>query len=222
MTPLFAGRGDESARESTPAARRHQVVVAGGGTAGWVAALAAARGGADVLLVERRHHLGGNLASGLPILGFFNVDSQQIVHGIAHELVERLLPLRGTGGYQLVDTWQSSQVSLEPLVVKSVIQELLEEAGVRLLFAAQVTDALIDSPRLAGIVVQKRSGREVIGADLFIDATGDAELAYQAAVPVQLGAESDGSMQPPTILVRLLDVDVRGLRDYLKRHPETS
>ena len=53
--------------------RRHQVVVVGGGTAGWVAALAAARDGADVFVIERRQHLGGNLSSGLGILGYFNV-----------------------------------------------------------------------------------------------------------------------------------------------------
>ena len=198
----------------------HQVVVVGGGTAGWVAALAAARNRADVLVIERRHHFGGNLASGLPILGFFNLQSEQIVKGVADEFVQRLIPLGGTKGYQLVDLWQSSQVSLEPLIVKSLIQEMLEEAGVQFLFASQATDALVEDGRLVGVIVQKRSGRELVRADLFVDASGDAEVAYQAGAPVQRGAEESGVMQPPTLLFRLENVDMKTLRGHLKRHPD--
>jgi hypothetical protein len=200
--------------------RQRQVVVVGGGTAGWVAALAAARNGADVFVIERRQHFGGNLSSGLPILGFFNVQSQQIVKGIADELVQRLLPLRGTDGYQLYDLWASSMVALEPIIVKSVIQQMLEEAGVNFLFAAQVTDVVVEDKRLAGLVVQKKSGRELVKADVYIDATGDAELACLAGAPVRLGAEGSGAMQPATLLFRLLNIDVRALRDHLKRHPD--
>lgn len=200
--------------------RRRQVVVVGGGTAGWVAALAAARNGADVFVIERRHHLGGNLSSGLGILGYFNVQSQQIVKGIADELVQRLIPLRGSDGYQLFDLWASSMVAVEPIVVKSVIQRMLEEAGVEFLFAAQATDAVVKDNRIVGLVVQKKSGRELVKGEIFIDATGDAEVAYQAGVPMRLGAEGSGAMQPPTLLFRLLNVDMQALRGHLKQHPE--
>ena len=200
--------------------RQHQVVVVGGGTAGWVAALAAARNGADVFVVERRQHFGGNLSSGPGILGFFNVQGQQIVKGIADELVQRLIPLRGTDGYQVFDLWQSSMVAVEPIIVKSVIQQMLEEAGVDFLFAAQATDVLVEGNRVAGLVVQKKSGRELVKGEIYIDATGDAEVAYQAGVPIRLGAEGTGAMQPPTLLFRLLNVDMKALRGYLKEHPE--
>ena len=187
------------------AERQHQVVIVGGGTAGWVAALAAARNGADVFVIERRQHFGGNLSSGLPILGSFNVQSQQIVKGIADELVQRLIPLRGSDGYQLYDLWASSMVALEPIVVKSVIQQMLEEAGVSFLFAAQATDVVVEDNRVVGLIVQKKSGRESVKARIYIDATGDAEVAYQAGAPVRLGAEATGAMQPPTLLFRLLN-----------------
>ena len=200
--------------------REHQVVVLGGGTAGWVAALAAARNEADVFLIERRHHLGGNLSSGLGILGFHNLQAQQIVKGIADELVQRLIPLGGTDGYQVFDMWQSSLVALEPIIVKSVVQQMLEEAGVGLLFAAQATDVLAQNNHVAGIVIQKKSGRELIKGEVYVDATGDAEIAYQAGVPVHLGAAGTGAMQPPTLLFRLLNVDVVALRAHLKAHPE--
>jgi len=209
-----------SSAEHVAGASEADVVVVGGGTAGWVAALAAARNGAGVFVVERRHHFGGNLASGLPILGFFNFQSHQIVKGIADELVQRLIPLGGSGGHQLVDMWQSSQTSLEPLVVKSAIQEMLEEAGVGFLFASRATDVVVEDGRLASLVVQKHSGRERIDGKVFIDATGDAEIAERAGAPVRLGAEGTGEMQPPTLLIRLENVDLKALREHLKQHPE--
>ncbi len=202
------------------AAQRYQVVVAGGGSAGWVAALAAARAGARVLILERRHHLGGNLASGLPILGFFNTQAQQIVRGIPDAFVGRLTAAGGTDGYQILDLWQSSQVSLEPVVVKCVIQAMLEEAGAEFLFDAQVSDAVMQGDRLVGVEIQKRSGREIVFGDVFIDATGDAELAYRAGAPIHLGDPATGAMQPPTLLVRLLGVDVPAMRAHLQAHPE--
>jgi hypothetical protein len=203
-----------------PTSRRYQVVVAGGGTAGWIAALAAARTGAQVFLVERRHHLGGNLASGLPILGFFNFQSEQIVRGLAEELVQRLILAGGATGHQLTDMWQGSHTGLDPLVVKSVIQQMLEEAGVEFLFAAQVTDASVEDGQIRHVTIQKKAGREHIAADLFIDATGDAELAAQAGAPVQHGGPGSGAMQPPTLLFRLENVNLKALRSYLKSHPE--
>ena len=57
------------------------VVVVGGGTSGWVAALAAARQGKRVLLVERKGYLGGALASGLLILGFYDLQKRKAVQG---------------------------------------------------------------------------------------------------------------------------------------------
>ena len=207
-----------STKPSVPE-RQHQVVVVGGGTAGWVAALAAARNGADVFVIERRQHFGGNLSSGLGILGFFNVQSQQIVKGIPDELIQRLVPVRGTDGYQLFDMWQSSVVAVEPVIVKSVIQEMLEEAGVEFLFAAQATDVQVKDGRVAGLIVQKKSGRELVKGEIYIDATGDAEVAYQTGAPVRVGVEESGAMQPPTLLFRLLNVDMKALRGHLKQHP---
>ena len=105
-------------------------------------------------------------------------------------------------------------------MVKSVIQEMLTEAGVRFLFAAQVVGAETEGSRLTGVHVQKKSGGETLRADVFVDATGDAELAYQAGAAVQLGAEDAGVMQPPTLLFRLENVDITALRSYLKAHPD--
>ena len=90
-------------RETKMKSSHYDVVVAGGGTAGWTAALAAARSGKSVLVIERKGYLGGVLASGLPIHGFFNAKHQQVVSGTAEEFVRRLKAIGGASDFLLTD-----------------------------------------------------------------------------------------------------------------------
>ena len=69
---------------------RYDVVVIGGGPGGIPAAIAAARHGAKVLLVEKNGYLGGNLTIGLPLLGYLDRYGNQVIRGIAQELVDAL------------------------------------------------------------------------------------------------------------------------------------
>ena len=69
---------------------QYDVAVIGGGPGGLPAAIAAARQGARVLLVEKNGYLGGNLTIGLPLLGYLDKDGNQVIRGIAQELVDAL------------------------------------------------------------------------------------------------------------------------------------
>lgn len=198
----------------------YDVFVAGGGVAGWAAALAAARNGARTLLVERRSYLGGNLAAGLTILGFHNIEGQQIVHGIPQQLVDRLVAAGASPGHEINDQWSSSVVPVDPILAKTVMLDMALEAGADLLLYAQVIDAVKKDGALQGLVVQKKPGRETITSEVFIDATGDAHLSLLAGAPTQKGREADGEMQSPTLLFRLCNVDMPRLRAHLKDHPE--
>ena len=70
---------------------RYDAVVIGGGPGGIPAAIAAARHGAKVLLVEKNGYLGGNLTIGLPLLGYLDRYGNQVIRGIAQELVDALV-----------------------------------------------------------------------------------------------------------------------------------
>src|SRR5213075_3584169 len=78
----------------------HEVVVLGGGPAGIAAAAAAARAGRSTVLVERYGFLGGaGTAAGLSTFcGLHAVvhgKHEQVVHGIADDILDRLKTMDG-------------------------------------------------------------------------------------------------------------------------------
>jgi FAD dependent oxidoreductase len=192
------------------------VVVIGGGTAGWIAALSAAREGKSTALVERKGYCGGVLSSGLSIYGFHDTTHRQIVRGYAEEFVKRLAESGGSDGYVLLDLWHASMVPVDPAIVKPVIMEMLYEAGVQTILFSQVIEVVRNKRRIEGVVLQQKSGRCYIEGKMFIDASGDAIVSYLAGLPV---VECD-EQQPPTLVLRLENVRLDELREFLVQHPD--
>ncbi|WP_458788469.1 FAD-dependent oxidoreductase, partial [Vallitalea sediminicola] len=58
------------------------------------------------------------------------------------------------------------------------------------------------------LLVNSKSGIEMIKATIVIDATGDGDIAYKAGVPFTKGREKDGRMQPVTIMFKMAGVDM--------------
>jgi hypothetical protein len=193
-----------------------EVVIAGGGTAGWMAALSSAREKKKTLLVERKGYLGGVLASGLALYGFHDATHRQVVKGYAAEFVERLKQNGGSDGYTLLDLWHASMVAVDSAVIKPLIFEMLCEAGVELLLFSQVIDVLINGRVIQGLLVQNKKGKMLIRGHCFIDATGDALVADLAGFQV----DKSGETQPPSLVLRIENVDIDELRSYLLVHEE--
>ncbi|GAJ08173.1 unnamed protein product, partial [marine sediment metagenome] len=120
-----------------PVAMKADVVVAGGGPAGFVAAVTAARNGAEVVLVEQANYIGGLLAC-LSIMGFHNNQGEQVIFGIAQELVDRLVVRGGSPGHIVGHTYIDSEI------LKIVTQEMVEEAGVKVLFHTLAVAPIMD------------------------------------------------------------------------------
>lgn len=206
-----------------------QVLVVGAGSAGVTAALAAARNGADTLLVERSGFLGG-ISATLPWLGFHDRDYRTVVKGLAAEFVDDLVNA-GDAVPPCLDPKCGSTFSFNFHAWKILAFAKLREAGVKVLLHALFVDTLREGDRVTGIVIESKSGRTTIEADVVIDCSGDGDVAARGGVAWEKGRTKDGLVQAPTLVFRIGGVDRAQLveacknpdynyREWLAPHPE--
>ena len=171
--------------------RQFDVVVAGAGTGGVVAALAAARQGARTALVEAKGYPGGTVTEGGTALhSFYNlwkafpgVAKRQVVRGIPQEIVERLVKVGGCSGHaEMFEGYDYDSVCtcIDTELYKLTAFEMLVESGVRVFVNTLLTGAIVNGPRLRGVIVESRSGREAFSAKCFVDCTAYGDLAAYA------------------------------------------
>ena len=195
------------------------VLVVGGGPAGIMAALAAASDGLKVALIENRSFVGGNMTIGLPVLGFLGQKGNQIIKGLPQKFISRLAEQDGASEHRPCPLHMSITL-VEPEAVKNVALEMLIEAGVDVLLYAMCAGVIRDGNHLRGIIIESKSGREVILAKQIIDCTGDADVAFRSGVPCEQGDEA-GGVQPPTLMFCLGGVDTEKLRTSIAEEPRT-
>jgi hypothetical protein len=189
------------AREA-PVLADADVVVAGGGPAGLGAALAAARLGARVVLCERYGFLGGNftVASVGTVCGLY-LDTGDgfdfVVGGIARELADALA--RDGQGLGPVPFKQTAVFVYVPWAAKRLADQLVAaEENLELLLHALVADVVVADGRIEALVLATKRGPAAIRGAVFVDCTGDADVATFAGVPTVLGdpgARQHASMQ---------------------------
>ncbi|MBE5784024.1 MAG: FAD-dependent oxidoreductase [Clostridiales bacterium] len=170
------------------------VVVMGGGPAGCAAAWAAAKKGKKVLLVEMGACLGGmGTAALVPLfLGF--TDGQRFLAGdFAKELLHRMHE-NGSSVYRenVGETGGGFVIHAESL--KIAYEEMLLEAGVELLYMTRMVDVLSDNGMVQAVVLSGKSGVYAAKAKVYIDGTGDGDLAAWAGAPFDKGDETGGLM----------------------------
>lgn len=185
----------EPARE-TPVVAEVDVCVVGGGPGGLPAAVAAARCGARTLLVERYGFLGGLATAGLvvPILGHTaSRGHRPIVEGLLKEMVERMHALGGAPCWE--DTLKEWGIRFDAEALKRVADVMAQEAGVDLLLHSWAADAVPSGNRIDAVLLESKSGRQAVAAKVFVDATGDADVAFRAGVPTRQGRAFDGAVE---------------------------
>jgi hypothetical protein len=194
-----------------PLAAQADVAVLGGGPAGLCAAVAAAQEGADVVLIERYGFLGGMATAGLvnPFMAFQTAslgadalnapqDLKLVNGGLLQVIIQRLAE---AGGYE------AREQAFDPETFKHVAQETVLEAGVRLRLHTSLIGALAEEGRVRLAGLASKSGLEAVAAEVFIDATGDADLAAWAGAEYEQGRPEDGLCQPMTLNFRVGGVD---------------
>ncbi len=180
----------------TPLVDRFDVLVAGGGIAGIAAALAAARAGKRVLLLEGQYMLGGLATAGIVTIYLPLCDGygRQVSFGIAEELL-RLSVSVPADGCGVREAWLSDRKKTEkdarfeadfnPQVFAILAEQVLQKAGVHILYGAHAAAVATDAGRITAVIVEEKGGRRAFAVGSVIDATGDADIAHFAGAPTE-------------------------------------
>ncbi len=208
-----------------------EVLVIGGGPAGVMAAIAAARQGAKTMLVEQTGCCGGMATSGLvgPFMTCYDAKGQRmIIGGLFAELVDRMVErgyalhpadiLGGTAFTSWIKLGHDHVTPFEAEGLKLILDEMLEEAGVELLYHTAFLEPLLESKRICGVRVCSKAGIETIEARVVIDCTGDGDVATRAGVPFEMGNEELGLIQPATMFFHITHVDAEVLEQEIQSH----
>jgi hypothetical protein len=193
------------------------VIVGGGGPAGIGAALAASVNGAKTLILEDRAFFGGVAAvSGWMPMNRLFIDGGS--RGGVHEMfVSKLRSLGPDACREGKKTWVDGDgLHVHPDYLRLAVMELLEESGCAYLFHSPVTGVEMQGNYIEAVVCKGKYGTRKYSAKVYIDATGDGDIAYYAGVPMHKGRESDGVFMPTTIGFVIANVDEEKLYSGLE------
>ena len=179
----------------------YDVVVCGGGAAGFISAIAAARSGAKTAIVEQYGFFGGMATIGLVTpLSVFTYNREQVIGGIPWEFVERLRKMRGC----IVEE-PLGNVAFDPELYKLLCQKMMLEAGVEMYMHSYLSGCRAENGRISAVFFENKNGTEAICGDMYVDCTGDGDLAAMAGVPMQ--TDEYPPMQPMSTYFILGGVD---------------
>lgn len=177
-----------------PVRSYYDVVVVGGGIAGVASALAAARLGKKVLIIERMFSLGGLATLGLVTIYLPLCDGcgHQVSYGIAEELLKLSLKYGCDADYP--DEWLDVERKKEPSgsqrykvrynaqVFAVLLEQLLKETNVDILYGTLVADVYKEKNRIRVLIIENKDGRGAIEVGGVVDASGDADVVELCGV----------------------------------------
>lgn len=204
------GTVSEAARK-VPVYHSCDVLVVGGGPAGTAAALAAARTGADVVVMERYNHLGGLSTGGVVIWidRMTDWDGNLVIRGFAEEVLSRM-PAEGKAGpdralwgsrdaglakhwrlrtsaFHGIVTWAPT---IDPERLKLTSQEMLIEAGCRIVFHSWAAVPVVQDGTVTGVIFESKAGRQALMAKVVVDCTGDGDIFARAGAGFETDIEA--------------------------------
>src|ERR1700737_4010093 len=209
--PTLPSKTIEEPARQVPLYGEYEVAVLGGGPAGIAAAVAAARAGRRTLLIERYGFLGG-MGTAAGVTNFCGLhanvhgEMHRVVQGIASELLARIDRLGGVNAPHLTPGKILAQ-AYDTAAYKIAADDLLLCHKVDILFHALGAGVVMhNEKRINALMVETKAGRQAVTADIFIDCSGDGDLAAWAGARFEVG-DNAGSMLYPSMMFRLNGID---------------
>ena len=173
----------------------YDVIVVGSGPAGVAAAVTAGRNGVKTLLIESLGRVGG-----IATAGFMSHWTGTVGNKIYWEILKR---------HNLMCGRDEKSIWIDPEILTITYIEMLEEAKVDMLLYTTVCDVVMESNIVKGVVCCNKNGLTCYTAKVVVDASGDGDVAYKSGADFVLGRESDGKMQPATLMFKVGGVDMK-------------
>ena len=199
----------------------YDVVVLGGGPAGVCAAAEAARSGVKVLLVEATGMLGGMATSGCvgPLMTSYDREGlRPVVGGLYREIIQRLEQYDAVIAPEDTDSpsiytsfiqrYHRHVTPIDSFMLQIVLDEMMEEVGVEVLLYTRFADCICEDGKISAVILNCLEGLKSVSAKVYIDCTGNADVAVAAGVPTWKGESSSGIPQPGTLMF-----EVDGIED---------
>ncbi len=172
----------------------YDVIVVGSGPAGLAAAVTAGRQGVKTLLIEAQGRVGG-----IATAGYMSHWTGTVGNAIYWEILKRHNAKCGK---------EATYTQIDPELLTVTYIEMLEEAGVDCLLYTSVFDVIKDGDCVKGVICCNKNGLTAYSAKVVIDASGDGDAAYKSGAEFFKGRESDGKMQPATLMFKVGGVDM--------------
>jgi hypothetical protein len=111
---------------------------------------------------------------------------------------------------------------VDPEILKCVLNDMVEEAKIKLLLHSWGTRAIVEDNSVKGIVFESKSGRQAVTGKVIIDGTGDGDLLPSA------GAEWEGGFDPSlrssmlALVFRVGNCDYQKYCDFREKDPDKA
>lgn len=207
-----------SLQKKIPESDQWDVIVVGGGPSGCAAAVAAAREGARTLLIEAMGVLGGMGTAGMVPSWTPFTDGEKIIYkGIAEKVL-----LESKKGVPHVPDNQFNWVPIHTEYLKTVYDGLIASHRVKVMFFTRLASVEMNADgSIDAIIVANKAGLSAYRASVYVDCTGDGDLATWAGANVFKG-NANGETQMPSFCFAFANVDVEAFQKSPSLHYTNS
>ncbi len=190
------------------------VLVVGGGPGGLGASVMAAKNGCKTLLAERFGSLGGMAFHGEVNPFMYNhLDHVSLDRPIFISWCEKMLQYYSPAEQERIPFFASyGSTLLSKDFAMLAMEDLILESNCRILYHHVLADVIKEGDTIRYAVFQTKSGLCAVESKIFIDSTGDGDLAYLAGCKYEMGNQ-DGCCQPMSSCFKMSHVDMTRIPD---------